>query len=447
MKKRDWPGPLFTDLYELTMSAAYFKENIFSDATFSLYIRNDHPHRNYFVAAGLEYALNALENYSFTKTDIDYLESTKLFSKDFLSFLSDFRFSGTVFAMPEGTVFFENEPLLEITAPIIEAQLLETFLLNTISFSTLIASKAARNIYAAQGRPLIDFSMRRAQGIDAGIKVARSTYIAGFAGTSNVLAGKVFGMPVSGTMAHSYVTAFNSEHEAFSAYSKIFPETSVFLIDTYDTINGARIAARVGKEMEKRGDRLFGVRLDSGDMTALSIEVRKILDESGLSCVKIVASGNFDEYKIADAISKGAFIDTFGVGTKVGVSADAPFQDIVYKMVRFGNRDIKKLSSKKITLAGKKQVFRKTDNNGRYVEDLICLRNEKIKNAYPILDKVMGNGKLLRPNPDLNKIRERFSTNFSLLDEKYKSINEDILYPVKLSSNLNELQKKWQKNH
>ena len=434
-------GPLFTDLYELTMAASYFAHGVFDTATFSLYIRDVYETRNYFVAAGLEQVLDELAAFKFSDQDISYLQSTGRFSKYFLDYLRQLRFSGEIHAMPEGTVFFANEPGMEVTAPIIEAQLIETFVLNTIGFQTMIASKAARCFHAADGRPLIDFSLRRTQGQDAGIKVARSTFIAGFTATSNVLAGKIYGIPISGTMAHSYVSAFDSEHDAFFAYADTFPDHSIFLIDTYDSIEGARHAAVVAKEMQKKGHKLIGVRLDSGDMVNLSQEVRKIFDAAGLSDVKIFASSGFDEFKIAKVISEGAAIDAFGVGTKVGVSADAPFVDVVYKMVRFKGRDVRKLSPGKVTLAGEKQVFRKSDQNGRYLEDIIGQRDEVIDEGKPLLEKVMESGQLLRPHPQLQLLQERFKENFAALDDEYKSIQDHNAYPVKLSTLLQALQK------
>ena len=382
-------GPLFTDLYELTMAASYFAHGVSDTATFSLFIRDVYATRNYFVAAGLEQVLDELAAFQFSDPDISYLQSTGRFSEHFLDRLVQLRFTGNVYAMPEGTVFFANEPVMEVTAPIVEAQLIETFVLNTVGFQTMIASKAARCFHTADARPLIDFSLRRTQGQDAGIKVARSTFIAGFAATSNVLAGKIYGIPISGTMAHSYVSAFDDERDAFFAYADTFPDHSIFLIDTYDSVEGARHAAAVAKEMKKKGHALLGVRLDSGDMVSLSQKVRKILDDAGLYDVEIFASSGFDEFKIAKVISEGAAIDAFGVGTKVGVSADAPFVDVVYKMVRFKGRDVRKLSPGKVTLAGEKQVFRKSDQNGRYLEDIIGQRNELIAEGKPLMENVM----------------------------------------------------------
>jgi len=435
-------GPLFTDLYELTMAASYFANKVFDVATFSLYIRDVYATRNYFVAAGLEQVLDELAAFQFSDPDISYLRSTGRFSEHFLDYLRQLRFTGDVYAMPEGTVFFANEPVMEVTAPIVEAQLIETFVLNTIGFQTMIASKAARCFHAAAGRTLIDFSLRRTQGQDAGIKVARSTFIAGFVATSNVLAGKIYGIPISGTMAHSYVSAFDNERDAFFAYADTFPDHSIFLIDTYDSVEGARHAAAVAKEMQKKGHTLVGVRLDSGDMAGLSREVRKILDDAGLFDVQIFASSGFDEFKIEKILSEGAKIDAFGVGTKVGVSADAPFVDVVYKMVRFKGQDKRKLSPGKITLAGAKQVFRKSDPAGRYIEDIIGLRQERIEEGEPLLEKVMENGKPIRSHPTLQTLRKRFEINFSRLDKKYKSIRTTATYPVKLSRRLKDLQER-----
>jgi nicotinate phosphoribosyltransferase len=434
-------GPLFTDLYELTMGASYYHNRITSTATFSLFIRGGHATRNYFVAAGLEDVLNELAAFHFSENDIHYLKSTNLFSDNYLSYLAGLRFSGDVIAMPEGTIFFANEPVLEVTAPIIEAQLIETFLLNTIGLQTMIASKAARCVHAADGRPLIDFSLRRTQGQDAGTKVARSTYLVGFSGTSNVLAGKIYDIPTSGTMAHSYIEAFDSELEAFSAYADTFPQHTILLIDTYDTIAGARNAVKVASALQKKGNNLVGIRLDSGDMTALSHQVRNIFDDAGLFDVKIFASSGFDEFKIARCLAEKAKIDAFGVGTKVGVSSDAPFLDVVYKMVRFDDRPVKKLSPGKITMAGEKQVFRKSNQRGTFLEDVIGVRDDTIPDATPLLENAMENGKLLHPHPSLSDLRHRFEKNFMLLPAKYKSIHHKVGYPVTLSKRLEDLQK------
>jgi nicotinate phosphoribosyltransferase len=300
----------------------------------------------------------------------------------------------------------------------------------------MIATKAARCVEAAAGRRVVDFSLRRAHGVDAGLKVARSSYIAGFAATSNVLAGKLYGIPTSGTMAHSYISAFGDEIEAFRAFARSFPKRTVLLIDTYDTVAGAHKAAIVGDEMAKEGHKLLGVRLDSGDMTQLSRQVRNILDDAGLDDTEIFASSSFDEYKIARTVREGARIDAFGVGTKMGVSADAPFFDIVYKLVQYGDRPIMKLSTGKANLAGNKQVFRRADSQGRFVEDIIGTADEAIDGATPLLRPVVQDGKILRALPTLEEIRKRFRKNLQALDEKYKALERAPSYPVKLSKRL-----------
>ncbi|NVL91138.1 MAG: nicotinate phosphoribosyltransferase, partial [Desulfobacterales bacterium] len=303
------------------MAASYFENGMAAPATFSLFVRKYPPNRTYFVAAGLEDLLEYAANFRFSESDLAYLDDTGIFSHDFLHYLKNVRFTGSIRALREGEIFFKDEPILEVTAPIIVAQILETFVINAVNLQSMIATKAARCIHTASGRSLVDFSLRRTHGIDAGLKVARSSYIAGFAATSNVLAGKLYGIPIAGTMAHSYISSFGDEIEAFRAFARSFPEKSILLIDTYDTVAGARKAAVVGQEMAKQGNKLLGVRLDSGDMTTLSRQVRKILDEAGLQNVEIFASSGFDEYKIAGTIKEGAKIDAFGVGTRMGVSA------------------------------------------------------------------------------------------------------------------------------
>ncbi len=434
-------GPLFTDLYELTMAACYHDRSMEEEAVFSLLVRESSGSRNYFVAAGLADVVSELSNFGFDSGEIDYLQETGLFREAFLSFLKDLKFTGTLHAMPEGTLFFPEEPILEVHAPVIEAQVLETYLLNTVGFQTLIASKAARCVEAAKGRPLIDFSMRRTHGLDAGLKVARSSYLAGFSATSNVLAGKLYDIPVSGTMAHSFVMAFNSEEEAFSAYEEVFPESAVFLIDTYDTLEGARCAARVGRRMKKQGRRLLGVRLDSGDLAALSKKVRRILDDAGLTEVKVYASSGLDEEKIVDLLDREAAIDAFGVGTKMGVSADAPYMDIVYKMVHFAGRDVRKTSPGKVTLAGEKQVFRKFDASGKWAGDIIGLPGETIEAAERLLKKVMQKGKPAEPPESLRAIRERVEKSLQFLPGRYRSLQRTAPYPVAVSPALAALQK------
>ena len=436
-----FPGPLFTDLYELTMAAGYYKHRRDETATFSLFVRA-HPKRGYFVAAGLQSVVDALRRWRLSDEEIDWLASTGRFNHGFLSYLANLTFSGDVRAMAEGEIFFPDEPVLEVTASLIEAQVIETFLINTVGLASMLATKAARCVHAAAGRPIIDFSLRRTQGGHAGMAAARSSYIAGFTGTSNVLAGKVWGMPISGTMAHSFVTAFDSEREAFEAYADLFPDSAVFLIDTYDTIQGAKNAAAVGRRMQQNGHHLAGVRLDSGDMIALSREVRAILDQAGLPDVKIFASSGFDEYELERLVAAGARIDAFGVGTRMGVSADAPYLDMVYKMVRLGSRYVRKVSQGKATLAGEKQVFRKVAA-GHFEGDIIGLLDDAPPDVQALLAPVMHQGRSVGPRPTLPEIRERFAENFKQLDDRYKRLADADGYPVALSERLLELQKKW----
>jgi nicotinate phosphoribosyltransferase len=431
---------LLTDLYQLTMAACYFDQDMQGEATFSLFIRKYPARRGYFVAAGLSEALRYLETLRFTAADLAYLASTRLFSARFLDFLKGVRFTGAVMALPEGSIFFADEPILEVSAPIIEAQLAETFIINAVNLQTMIATKASRSVQAAAGRPLVDFSLRRTQGSDAGLKVARASYLAGFAGTSNVLAGKTYGMPIFGTMAHSYITSFPHELDAFRVFARNFPASATLLIDTYDNISGARHAVTVAQEMEARGQRLDFVRLDSGDMAAISQEVRRILDDHGLGYVRILASGNFDEDKIAQVLADGARIDAFAVGTKMGVSADAPYFDIAYKLVRYDDQPVMKLSTGKVTLVDQKQVFRWFDSQGALQRDTIALRRESLPGGAPLLQPVMADGRITRPLPTLTESREYFQAQFARLPEVHKVLQDPTPYPVTLSTGLQELQ-------
>jgi nicotinate phosphoribosyltransferase len=431
---------LLTDLYQLTMATCYFDQDMQGEATFSLFIRKYPAQRGYFVAAGLDEALHFLETLRFTEEDLEYLASTGLFQTRFLDFLKGLRFTGEVSALPEGSIFFEDEPILEVSAPIIEAQLAETFIINAVSFQTMIATKASRSLFAAGGRPLVDFSLRRTHGSDAGLKVARASYLAGFHGTSNVLAGKIYDIPIFGTMAHSYITSFTNEIDAFRVFARNFPDRTTLLIDTYDNIAGAHNAVTVAKELEVRGKRLGFVRLDSGDMTAISKEVRRILDDNGLDYVRILASGGYDEHKIARALADGARIDSFAVGTKMGVSADAPYFNIAYKLVRYADRPLMKLSSGKVTLVDKKQVWRFFDDQANMQRDVIALRDEKVSEGAPLLVPVMTGGRITGQLPTLKECREYFRAQFDRLPSTYKTLQDPARYPVSLSPGLEALQ-------
>jgi nicotinate phosphoribosyltransferase len=433
---------MFTDLYELTMCASYFDNKKFEVATFDLFIRSLPENRSYFVFAGLEQVLLFLARVRFTGEHLAYLRRQG-FNDEFLNYLRNFKFTGEVWAIPEGTVVFPQEPLIRITAPIIEAQLVETFLLNTINLQTTITTKASRVVTAAKGKQVIEFGLRREHGIDAGMKVARSSYIAGCTGTSNVLAGLEYGIPIFGTMAHSFVMSFPNELEAFRSFCRTFPNNSTLLIDTYDDFRGAKNAVIVAKELEKKGHKLGGVRLDSGNLADTSKKIRSLLDDQGLAYVRVFASGDLDENKIKELLDKHATIDAFGVGTKMGTSADRPYVDVIYKLCETMKPNgefspIMKLSQGKSSLPGRKQVFRFTDKNGKFKKDIIALSNEIIT-EQPLLIKVMENGKTIQDFPSLTKIRAIASESLAKLPDKHKKLIANKPYLVELSPALRNL--------
>ncbi len=384
---------LLVDLYELTMAQSYLDEGIDQrPATFSLFARTLPDGWRYFVAAGLEDALRYVDELSFAEDDLAYLEGTRLFTPAFLERLRRFRFTCAVRALPEGTLFFPQEPIAEVEGPVLEAQIVETVLLNVFHLHTLLASKAARSVDVAQGRRLVDFGLRRTHGGDAGLAAARSSWIAGFDATSDVLAGKLYGIPIAGTMAHSYVQAFADELEAFRAFARSYPDDCTLLVDTYDTVEGARLAVSVARELAERGHRLRGVRLDSGDLVELGRRVRAILDDAGFADVMIFASGNLDEGEIARLLAAGAPIGGFGIGSRMGTSADAPYLDMAYKLVAFDGRPVLKLSAGKATWPGAKQVFRVSEG-GRFTGDVVGLAAEEPPaGAAPLLRAAMESG-------------------------------------------------------
>jgi nicotinate phosphoribosyltransferase len=432
---------LLVDLYELTMAESYLRCKRNEVSTFELFVRHLPQRRSFLVSAGLEQILFFLERIRFTEESLYYLRKLGSFSQDFLGYLKNFRFTGKIYAIPEGEIYFPREPVFVVTAPRIEAQIVETFLLNTFNFQSLIASKAARVVIAAEGRAVVDYSLRRDHGTDAGMKVARASFIAGCIGTSNVLAGREFEIPVYGTMAHSYVMSFRSEVDAFREFIHDFPDNSTLLIDTYDVIEGAQNAIVVGKEMKKRGRKLSGVRIDSGDLAYLSLRVRAMLNEAGLDFVKIVLSGDLNEYSIKELIQKGAEADVFGVGTEMGTSKDAPALGGIYKLVEDNLGPRMKFSEGKPTLPGKKSVFRILRDDGKFEKDLIAVEGEelKLKNAYPLLVEVMKNGNIIYDLPPLSKIRERFLENLQNLPDNLKQIEETQEYKVEVSSSLGNI--------
>ncbi len=432
----DSTSAMFTDLYQLTMMQSYVREGLQGVGVFDLFVRRLPPRRNFLIAAGLGDVLSYLETFRFPKSGLDYLSTLEMFSGDFLNYLEGFRFTGDVYALPEGTVCFAQEPILEIVAPLPQGQLIETFVLNQIHHQTMVASKGARVVRAAEGRPVVDFGMRRMHGTDAAMKGARALYLAGADATSNVLAGHVYGIPVSGTMAHSYIEAHDEESEAFRQFNSLYPGT-VLLVDTYDTVEGVRRVARLAREASVNF-KVSAIRLDSGDLAHLAHEARKILDESGLSQVEIFASGSLDEETISSLVAAGAPIDGFGVGTRMGVSADAPYIDSAYKLVEYGGRGRLKRSPDKKTWPGRKQVFRVFDNE-EPVRDVIGLSDER-SGGRPLLEKVMEGGRRI-PGADnsLDAARNRCAAQISRLPQALRNLEPAVSpYPVTISAALEE---------
>jgi len=436
---------LRTDLYQLTMMQAYWKSGHNPIATFDYFVRRI-PYGSYLLVAGLAYILEYIKNLGFEEDDLIYLKKQG-FDEGFLDYLKEFRFTGDVLAMPEGEIAFPREPIIRVTAPIMESQLVETYLLNKMNFSTLIATKASRVAYAAQGRPVAEFGLRRAQG-DGHLEATRASFIGGCATTSNVLAGKLLGIPISGTMAHSFVTSFDQEIDSFRAYADCFPLNCFLLIDTYNTLEGARKAAVVGKELEARGYRLVGVRLDSGDIAELSGKVREILDKAKLDYVKIIASGDLNEFKIQDMLARGAKVDGFGVGTELVTGKPNPALDGIYKLSEIvderGSIPKMKLSEEefKATLPGRKTVFRVYEDD-RIMKDIMALEDEKVPgNARKVPVQVVEKGEIVFDTPSLKEIRENARKNLELLPKVYRGISDTPQYPVELSLGLKNLREK-----
>ncbi|MCP2620808.1 nicotinate phosphoribosyltransferase [Candidatus Aminicenantes bacterium AC-334-E05] len=430
---------LQTDLYQLTMAAGYFNFNRDLIATFEMFIKRMPPNRGYFIACGLEQVVEYLLNLKFKEEEIEFLRkhpSFKNVDQDFFKYLRDFKFNGEVWAVPEGTIIFPDEPIIQITAPIIEAQIIETYLLSVVHIQTLVATKASRVVHAAtkdgKKRVVVDFGSRRAHGPQAGILAARASFIGGCDGTSNVYAGMKFNIPTYGTMAHSWIESFDEEKAAFENYFKLFPHLTVLLVDTYDTIKGIEKALKISPKIK-------AIRLDSGNLLSLSIKAREMLDKAGFSEVKIMASGNLNEYKIEELVKNKAPIDSFGVGTELVTSYDLPAVDLIYKLVQVERnnsiRYIAKFSPNKETLPGKKQVFRFLDENGKYCYDLIELKenSEEKKNAIPLLEKIIERGELVKSLPSLDQIQKNTFNNLESLPNKYKKFENPEKYPVKVS--------------
>jgi nicotinate phosphoribosyltransferase len=433
------PSGLVADLYELTMAAGYLETRFEARATFELFVRSLPPRRNFLVAAGLEQALDFLETVRFSSEDVASLRRHPAFARisaNFFDYLAAFRFAGDVWALPEGTVCFPGEPLLRVTAPIADAQIMETALLATISFQTMIASKAARVSKAAAGRPIVEFGSRRAHGIESGVLAARAAYIGGCKGTSNVRAGQLFGIPTYGTQAHSWIMAHEREEEAFAQFMDIFPHHSVLLLDTYDVRAALQKVIAGGRKPR-------GVRLDSGDLAADSIWVRQKLDEAGWGDVEIFMSGDLDEQRISSLLDAGARVDTFGVGTSLSTSLDAPSLSVLYKLVELERggevREAAKFSAAKVTYPGRKQIYRESDSRGHYLGDVIALEEERMP-GEPLLVPVMRAGKRVAPAEPLPELQKRCQSQIECLPAEVHALAvTDHAYPVRHSARLEAL--------
>lgn len=424
---------LFTDLYELTMARAYHGADMEGEAVFELFFRHMPENRGYALAAGLEDVLSYLESWRFHESDLDYLSGLDLFPAGFLERLSSIRFTGDVRAVPEGTAVFPGEPIVQVTAPLIQAQMMETFLINQVHYQCVAATKAARVVLAAGGRAVVDFGSRRAHGADAALKAARCAWLAGCAGTSNVLAGMLYGLPVLGTMAHSFVQAHEDEYAAFRDFARYYPETTL-LVDTYGALEGVagviRLARELGEDFKVRA-----VRLDSGDLAELSRACRERLDAAGLEEVRIFASGELDEYAVAALVEAGAPIDGFGVGTRMVVSSDAPDLDMAYKLVSYGGRGRAKLSPRKAVYPGAKQV-RRFCEGGRFTRDLVCRADEE-PGGEPLLRLVMRGGERTPEGREaLASCRGRAASQLAALPEGVKRLARAAVHPVEVSQTL-----------
>ena len=411
---------LITDLYELTMAQAYLEAGKREKAVFSLFVRKLPENRNFLVSCGLEPLLEAINDFRFEEEELKYLKSLGMFKDWFLDYLESYTFKGNIYAIDEGRIIFQNEPLVQIEGPLVDVQILETLVINVMHYNTLLASKAARCYIASRGKSLIDFGLRRAHGFDAGVYGARACYIAGFAGTSNLLAGKKYSIPVFGTMAHSFIMVFEEEEDAFRAFARSFPDRTVLLIDTYDTLQGAKKALKLMKE----GIKVVGVRIDSGDIESLSKEVRKIFDDEGFRDVKIVVSGGVDEMDIEKWFSDGAPIDVFGVGTKLLTSSDAPYLDMAYKLVEYEGKPKYKLSPGKKTFPYKRQIIRYYEEGFMAYDEVVPYKDGGFVSLF------VKEGSLVKRLSSLKEIRDVFMEDLSKLPEALKALDKKEEYKV-----------------
>ncbi|MCB1770011.1 MAG: nicotinate phosphoribosyltransferase [Candidatus Competibacteraceae bacterium] len=429
---------LLTDLYQLTMLQTYHAERMQETAVFDLFVRRLPDRRSFLLAVGLEQALDYLENLHFTAGELDWLAGCGRFTPQFVASLENFRFTGEVHALPEGTVFFPNEPILRVTAPLSQAQLVESRLINLLHYQTLIATKAARCVLAAPGKLLVDFGMRRAHGAEAALLAARASWLAGFAGTATVVAGMRFGIPIFGTMAHSLVEAHDREEDAFIHFAAAQPGNVVLLIDTYDTEAAARKLLELAPHFSERSIQIKGVRIDSGDLAEHARRVRRILDEGGLKEVTLFGSGDLDEYRLAELSEAGAPYNGYGIGTRLDASTDAPTLDMVYKLQEYAGKPRRKRSEGKATWPGRKQIYRRTDENGILAGDCLSLENAP-QPGEPLLQPVMREGKRLGPPEPPADIRERVQRQLAALPAALRANRTDASYPVEIAPELREL--------
>jgi nicotinate phosphoribosyltransferase len=431
-------SPLLTDLYQLNMIQAYLEHGETRPAVFEFFVRKLPPKRGFLIAAGLEQALDFLEGLRFAPEELDWLAQSGRFGKDLIGHLAQLRFTGDVHAMPEGTAFFPNEPILRVTAPLPQAQLVETRLINILHFQSLIAAKAARMVLSAPGKLLVDFGLRRAHGAEAGLFAARASYIAGFAGTATMLAGKLFGIPIYGTMAHSFIQAYDSEETALEAFARSRPDNLILLIDTYDTEAAARTVVSLAPRLEAQGIKVRGVRLDSGDLIALARSVRRILDDGGLKDVTIFASGGIDEGELAKAAQRHAPIDGFGIGTSLATSFDVPALDCAYKLQEYAGLPRRKRSTGKATWPGRKQVWRHYGPDGRIARDVLSVEADG-QAGEPLIEPVMKGGRRMAPSPTLAEIRARTARDLERLPKPLRRLQPGASCPVEVADALARL--------
>lgn len=432
------PGALLTDLYQLTMLQGYFEHGMQDTAVFEFFARKLPGCRNFYLAAGLEQALDYLEQLHFEPEELDWLSRQGLFKKAFLDYLAQLRFTGEVHALAEGTPFFAHEPVLRITAPLPQAQLVESRLINLLHFQTLIASKAARMVTVAAGKRLVDFGLRRAHGAEAALLAARASYLAGFDASANVLAGAQFGIPLAGTMAHSFVQAHSHEAEAFEHFAHSLPDSVVLLIDTYDTESAAQKVVELEPQLARAGIRVKGVRIDSGDLGEHARQVRAILDHGGLNGITLFASGNVDEYRIEALEAQGAPIDGYGVGTHLDTSVDVPALDCAYKLQEYAGTPRRKRSEGKVTWPGRKQIYRRYDNQGRYCGDTLTIEGDPSA-GEALMQPVMRQGRRLQASPSLEQVRAHAREQLQRLPAALRELAQAPDYPVTISPALQEL--------